>query len=154
MIAISTAIGDVDRRESRVIRNPSLVNDQLRHCRWRDSYGHMGSGMVPVIVNWLNWKVTYQILLMPRFIAFEFSYDFLAIDFDWLGCWRVSLLIGLWNQLGIVSAMINLNWVYIWSLIASQSVAVNPRQLLLCRYHDASLADRLLKSTQNRLCYH
>jgi len=43
----------------------------------------MGSGIVPVIVNWLNWNVTYQISLMPQLVAFEFSYDeFVEMDFD------------------------------------------------------------------------
>jgi len=43
----------------------------------------MGFGIVPVIVNWLNWKVTYHVSLMPQLVAFEFSYDeFVAIDFD------------------------------------------------------------------------
>jgi len=42
----------------------------------------MGSGIVPVIVNWLNWKVTYQTSLRPQLVAFEFSYDeFVAIEF-------------------------------------------------------------------------
>jgi len=43
----------------------------------------LGSGIVPVIVNTLNWNVNYQKSLMPGLIAFEFSYDeFAAIDFD------------------------------------------------------------------------
>jgi len=43
----------------------------------------MGSRIVPFIVNWLNWIVTYRISLMKRLIAFKFSYDeFIAIDFD------------------------------------------------------------------------
>jgi hypothetical protein len=88
-----TAIGDVDQRESRVFRKPPLENGQLWHCRWCDSKGHMGSGIVPVIVNWLNWKVTNRISLMPRFVAFEFSYDeFIAFDFvaDTSPCWLSS----------------------------------------------------------------
>jgi hypothetical protein len=90
------------------------------HFRWRDYYGRMGSGIVPVIVNWLSWKVTYRISLMLRLIAFEFSYDeFVAIDFDWLGRWRVSWPADLWNQLGVVSATVNLNLVYLLSLFAS-----------------------------------
>jgi hypothetical protein len=43
----------------------------------------MGTGIVPVIVNSLNWKVTYQMSLMGRLVAFEFSYDeVVANDFD------------------------------------------------------------------------
>jgi len=38
--------------------------------------------IVPVIVNWLNCKVTYRISLMLRLIAFEFSYESVEIDFD------------------------------------------------------------------------
>jgi hypothetical protein len=80
----------------------SLKEGSLRHCRWRDFRRPMGSGIVPVIVNWLNWKLTYRIWLMLQLIAFQFSYDeFIANDFDWLRRWRVSLLIGLWNQLGL-----------------------------------------------------
>jgi len=71
----------------------------------------MCSRIVPAMVNGLNWKVTYRISLMPQLIAFEFWYDdFVAIDFVWLGRWRVSWLVGIWNQLGIVSATVNLNW--------------------------------------------
>jgi hypothetical protein len=93
---MSTAVGDVDRGESRVIRKPHLDNGQLRHYRWGDSYGCMGSGIVPVIVNWLNWKVTYRILLVQQLVAFVFWYDaFIAIDFDWLGRWHVSWPVGL-----------------------------------------------------------
>ena len=57
---------------------------------------------------------------MPRLLAFEFSYDeSVEMDFDWLGRWRVFWPAGLWNQLGIVSATVNLNWVYSLSLAAS-----------------------------------
>jgi len=41
-----------------------------------------GSGILPVIVNLFNWKVTYQISLMTRLIAFEFSYASVEMDFD------------------------------------------------------------------------
>jgi len=101
----------VDRCESRVIRKPPLENGHLRHCRWRDSYGRIGSRIVPVIVNWLNWKVTYWISLMSWLVAFEFFNASIEMDFDWIGRWCVSRLVGHWNQLGIVCATVDLDWV-------------------------------------------
>jgi hypothetical protein len=57
---------------------------------------------------------------MWQLVAFEFSYnEFIAIDFGRLGRRRVSWPAGLWNQLEIVSATVNLNWVYSPSLVAS-----------------------------------
>jgi len=56
---------------------------------------------------------------MLQLMTFEFLYDELVeMDFDWLGRWRVSWPVGLWNQLAIVST-ISLNWVYLSSLFAS-----------------------------------
>jgi len=81
--------------------------------------GRMGSGIVPEIVNWLNWKVTYQISLMPWLKAFEFLYESVEMDFVWIGLGRGSRPVGLWNQIGLVSATVNLNWVYFPSLVAS-----------------------------------
>jgi len=54
---------------------------------------------------------------MLQLLDFEFLYESVAIDLNRHSCWRISWLVGLWNQLAIVST-INLNWVYFSSLIA------------------------------------
>jgi hypothetical protein len=88
-----------------------LKYDRLRHGRWRDTLWRVGYGIVPVIVNWLNWKEIYRVAVMLRLIDFECSYESFEIDFDWLGRWRVSWQVGLCYQLGLsVLLLTSIGW--------------------------------------------
>jgi hypothetical protein len=63
---------------------------------------------------------------MWQLVAFEFSCDeFIVIDFDRLGRRRVSRPVGLRNQLVIVSATVNLNWVNFPSLVGICNLALS-----------------------------
>jgi len=115
----STVVGDADGHESQVIHEQPRATGQILYCWWHDSVDGIDSGIVPVMVNPLNWMITYRIWLMEWLIAFEFSSECVEMDFDWLVHRHVSSLVGLWNQLRIISATVNINLVYIPSLFAS-----------------------------------
>jgi hypothetical protein len=91
---------------------------RIPHCWLRDSRGSMVSEIVPVIANWINWKVTYWISLIPWLKAIKLLSEYVEMDFVWISLWRVSRPVGLRNQLGLVSATVNLNWVCFPSLVA------------------------------------
>jgi len=79
--------------------------------------------------------------------------EFVAIDFDSLGRWRVSLLIGLCNQLGLsLQSLTSIGCTYQASLLL-QSVAVKSGWFCVLSCHNISLAAWPLDSNRNCQCY-
>jgi hypothetical protein len=157
VIAISTAVGDVDRRESRVFRKPALMctcsrevidyrqltimNSELTRLDSKHSIALVGSGSkksrkkFPLPVTRLSWTHGLWNCSCNRQLAqldgdlsnlIDAAIDSLRvlvwIRGNWLRpTWSLTRPLADWllNQLGIVSATVNINLVYFPSLVAS-----------------------------------
>jgi hypothetical protein len=143
-----TCWGEVTNCYQLTIINSELKQELLWQCYWRNSLGY-GLRNHSLMFNWLKWKVTHWISSMLQLVDFKFLEESVAIDIDWLDHGHVSLLIGLWNQLGLSQQLLISIGCSGEATFLLQCVTVNSWQSIVRRCHNELLVDWPVQAAYN-----